>query len=143
MEQRRLKRKTTGQLSGMQVMFAAVLAIGLILAISFSSRITENQPLQETRNDVQRQIEELREIQATLVAERDFVASDAYVEQWARDEGKMVRPGEHLVIPVPSGINIEATPVPEINVPIQTAPPEKKPWELWWLLFFDSDPPQF
>ncbi|MBL8162283.1 MAG: hypothetical protein JNJ61_09885, partial [Anaerolineae bacterium] len=43
----RPKRRRTGQLSGLQVMFAAILAIGLILGLNFTSLITAGRPLQE------------------------------------------------------------------------------------------------
>jgi cell division protein FtsB len=137
------KRKRTGQLSGLQVMFAAILAIGLLLAINFSTRIAAGQPLQDTYDRVQSEIQRLKQEQAALIAERDYVQSDAFVEQWARSEGKMIRPGEVLVIPVPAGPGVASTPVPVNQVPVQTTPPEPDPWVLWWSLFFDSPPPQF
>jgi cell division protein FtsB len=139
----RPERKRTGQLSGVQIMFAAILAIGLILAINFSSRITAGQPLQEAYDQVQAEIEALQQEQAALLVERDYVESDAYVEQWARDEGKMIRTGEVLIIPVPSGTVIEPTPLPQLDIPVETTPPEPEPWMLWWSLFFDSPPPRF
>src|SRR6185369_14522924 len=94
------KRKRTGQLSGTQVMFAAILAIGLLLAINFSSRIAAGQPLQDAYGKVNVEVAQLRKEQADLIREHDYVQSDAYVSQWARSEGKMVRDGEILVIPV-------------------------------------------
>lgn len=137
------ERKRGGQLTSVQVMFAAILAIGLLLAINFSSRIAAGQPLQETYNQVAREVEQLRQEQAALTIERDYVRSDAYVEQWARDEGKMIREGEILVIPVPSGASVEPTPSMQTEVPFQTSPPEPDAWQLWWALFFDTEPPVF
>lgn len=139
----RVERRRTGQLSGVQVMFAVILAIGLLLAINFSSRITEGQPIQEAYESVLDEIELLKQEQARLIAERDYVRSDAYVERWARDEGRMVREGEVLIVPVPSTAGLEPTPIPEISTQIETAPPPPEPWQLWWALFFDGLPPQF
>src|SRR5690606_1914502 len=102
------------QISSVQVMFAAILSIGLILAINFSSRISDGQPLQEVYNRVVSEIATLEAEQVALTAQRDYVLSDAYVERWAHDDGKMVRPGEVLVVPVPSGSEIIATPIPQI-----------------------------
>ncbi len=142
---RRTERKRTGQLSGLQVMFAAILAIGLLLAINFSSRITAGQPLQEAYQRVQVEIEALKREQADLITRRDFVQSDAYVEQWARSEGAMIRSGEVLVYPVPAaGAETTPTPVPlGPSVPVQTTPPQPEVWQVWWALFFDSPPPEF
>jgi cell division protein FtsB len=144
-EQKRKRddQRRTGQLSSVQVMFAAILAVGLLLAINFSSRIAAGQPLQETYDQVSQEVEDLRAEQADLVVERDYVRSDAYVERWARDEGKMAREGEVLVIPVPAGVSAEPTPSFQVDVPFETSPPEPESWQVWWSLFFDTDPPEF
>lgn len=140
------KRKNTPnrsrQINSIQIMFAAILAIGLILTINFSSRITESRSSQEVYARVQNEIDALREEQAELTALRDYVLSDAYVEAWANADGKMVRPGEVLVVPVPSGASVEVTPqAPTTFAEIQTLPEETESWELWWALFFDDAPP--
>jgi cell division protein FtsB len=140
---KRPERKRTGQLSGLQIMFAAILAIGLILGLNFTSLIASGQPLQELYQNVNDEIERLQQDQAALIQERDFAESDAYVAQWARSEGKMVLPGEVLVIPVPSGVQVEATPIAMPTVAIETSPPEPEPWQVWWAMFFDSAPPKF
>ncbi len=136
-------RRRTGQFSGVQVLFAAILSIGLFLAIDFSGRITASQPLQQAYENVSAEIEDLRQEQAALIQERDYVRSDAYVAQWARSEGKLIQPGEILIVPVPSGVGIEETPSPQVSLAdIRTSPPEPEPWTLWWNLFFDSPPPE-
>ena len=137
-------RRRTGQFSGVQVLFAAILSIGLFLAIDFSGRITASQPLQQAYENVRAEIEELRSEQAALIRERDYVRSDAYVAQWARSEGKLIQPGEVLVVPVPSGVIAEEIAAPVIPLDtIRTTPPEPESWTLWWNLFFDSPPPSF
>jgi cell division protein FtsB len=139
------ERERQSQLTGVQITFAMVIAFGLILVINFSSRIAAGQPLMEKYEDVEAEVERLREEQATLIAVRDYSQSDAYVEQWARSEGKMVREGEVLVIPVPAGApassDAEPTPAPVPTVPVQTTDPEPENWMLWWSLFFDDPPP--
>lgn len=134
-------RTRPNQLSGVQIMFAAILAIGLILAINFSTLITESGPLQSNYEAVQAEIDELQRVHEALLAERDYAQSDAFVEQWARQEGKMVRPGEVLVIPLAIAPQGEPTPTPQPFIEMQTSPPTPEPWTLWWSLFFDSDPP--
>ncbi|MCB9453585.1 MAG: septum formation initiator family protein [Anaerolineaceae bacterium] len=137
------RKRVTGQLSGVQIMFAAILAIGLILAFNYSSLIAATQPLQQLYAQVSDEIDQLKHDQGDLIAERDYVQSDAYVESWARDAGKMVRPGEILVIPVPVETSADATPTPPPDIPLETTPPEPESWEVWWSLFFDSPPPKF
>lgn len=140
---KRQGRKRTSQLSGLQIMFAAILAIGLILGLNFTRLFSAGQPLQQTYNQITTQIEQLESDQSGLIRERDYVQSDAYVEAWARDEGKMLQPGERLVIPVGSQHSVEATAEPVAQASVQTTPPEPPSWQLWWSLFFDSAPPQF
>lgn len=135
------KARRTTQLSGVQVMFAAILAIALTLGIHFTTRIAAGQPLQDAYDSVLVEIEHLRGEQAALLAERDFARSDAFVSQWARDEGKMVRPGEVLVIPQPSGVLVEAPAESTLYAEVDTTPPEPDAWTLWWALFFDNPPP--
>jgi cell division protein FtsB len=127
-----------------RIVFALFLAVGLFLVINFSSRITAGQPLQEAFLRAQQEIEQLNDEQTALLAERDYVRSDAFVERWARDDGKMVRPGEVLVIPVPSrtslGENAEDT-AAALAVAVETTPRSAQPWTVWWALFFDTPPP--
>ena len=124
-------------------MFAAIIAIVLILAINFTSRIAAGQPLQQTYEEVSAEIARLREEQAALIAERDFVRSDGYVEGWARDEGKLIRPGEVLYVPVPAVGAEETAPAEVQMIEVETTPPQPDPWLVWWQLFFDSAPPEF
>jgi cell division protein FtsB len=132
------------QLSSTQVMFAVILAIALMLAVQFSSRITEERRLNEIRDTVEDEIDLLRREQSELVEQLDFVASDAYVEEWARSEGRMVRDSMVLVIPIPANSVQEQTEILQIieqTAVIETTLPEPEPWALWWALFFDIPPP--
>lgn len=125
-------------------MFAVILAVVLILAINFSSRITAAQPLQEAFVRVDSEIEQLQSEHARLSALRDYVMSDAYVERWAHDDGKMMRPGEILYVPVPSGVTVaESVPPPVVLAAIETTEQRTETWEMWWNLFFDEPPPEF
>lgn len=136
-------RKRNRGLSSVQVLFAVILTVGLMLALNFSSRIQADRELQRIHNQVIQEIDFLERQQTDLISELNYVKSDAYVETWARDEGKMVLEGEVLVLPQP--INeaeaLSATPVPMVD--FETTPPEPENWELWWSLFFDTDAPSF
>ncbi|MCY3905667.1 MAG: hypothetical protein OXF63_00255 [Anaerolineaceae bacterium] len=135
------------RINGLQVVFAVILTVALTLAINFSTRISAGRPLQEARRQVLAEIESLRADQANLIAERDHAHSDFYVQRWARDEGKMVRPGERLVIPVPTENTLYIPPVSAsdgsaaLRAEVQTLPRRTPNWQLWWTLFFDQPPP--
>lgn len=130
-------------LTGIQIMFAAIIAIGLILAINFSARITSSRPLNEFYQSVEGEILFLRQEQATLIAEKAYAESPAFVQQWARGDGKMIRPGEILVIPLSAGIPPTPTPIPPVFNDVQTSPQGPENWQLWWSLMFDAPPPNF
>lgn len=137
------KKRRVRQVSGTQIMFAVILAIGLMLAINFSGRVTADRQLRDVQIAVEREIETLRREQGELVKQLDYVKGDAYVEAWARSEGRMVKEGEVLIVPFPaqpvSATSTDALP------PIAIENPETRlePWELWWSLFFDAPPPRF
>lgn len=134
--QRRNRRQ---QVSGVQIVFASILAIGLLLTINFSGRIRRGQQIEEVRQGIQATIDVLSTEQVQLLDERDYAASDAAVIEWAHRDGKMIREGEILVIPVPAGEVL--TPTPRATpIPLSTPTPLPN-WQLWWNLFFSGDPP--
>ena len=139
-------RKPRRQLSSTQVLFAVILTIALMLAIQFSSRIQDERELTTIRDTIEDEIDLLRHEQTELIDQLAYVESDAYVESWAHSEGRMVREGEVLVIPVPSTITLQQdnsqTTAQAALAEVDTTLPEPPTWEVWWALFFDTVPPQ-
>ena len=135
------RRRERRRLTSIQFMLAMALTIGLILALNFSSRINLDRALGRIHRQFADEIGTLLEERERLVAELEYVKSDAYVEFWARDEGKMVRDGEVLILP--QRIEEEAArPRSTVRlVDFETTVPEPENWELWWALFFDGPPP--
>jgi hypothetical protein len=136
------RRRSHQQISSMQIVFAAILSVGLLLVINFSGRIARGQQTEVEHQRLQATIVVLEQQKLDLLKERDYAASDASVEHWAHTEGKMIRDGEILVIPIPAGL-VEPTPMPPAQVLITTPAPEPQTpgWHLWWNLFFDGKPP--
>lgn len=130
------------RINGTQIVFVAILAIGLLLTINFSARITRGRAYSDLKQQVEGTISALEAENLDLRRELDYVQSDAAVEEWAHRDSKMVRPGEVLVIPVPGFVLATPTPRPTprpINNEAET--PDLPPADLWWSLFFDSEPP--
>jgi cell division protein FtsB len=123
----------------MQIVFGSILAISLLLAINFSGRIAAGRRIESERDNLEQVISTLQAQATALRAELNYVNSDAFVEKWARKEGKMVKGDEVLVIPVPGQATPEPAPTPFVAVTNQR--PETENWKLWWQLFFDSPPP--
>jgi cell division protein FtsB len=125
----------------MQIVFGSILAISLLLAINFSGRIAASRRIEAGRDDLLKSITTLQAQATALKAELNDVNGDAFVERWARKEGKMVKGDEVLVIPVPGQVTPAPIPTPFVSIPAGDQRPETPNWKLWWQLFFDSPPP--
>jgi cell division protein FtsL len=113
-----------------------LLVIGGRLVIDFGRRIVEGQDKIAQQDSLEAEIRRLQLEQGKLQADKTYYSSAAYVEAWAHSEGKMVRPGEKIVIPLYKG---QPRPKPPV-IPPAPAPPAAK-WVTWWTLFFDTSPP--
>ena len=71
-----------------------------------------------------------------LVVRLEYVHSDEYVEQWARKDAKMARPGEVVVVVLDDAATDPSTGA----TPATDAEPESRPFwvELWELIFAPS-----
>mgnify|MGYP001057915003 CR=1 FL=1 len=124
-------------LANWQVILIVLVVIGGRLAIDFSQRIIEGQQKVAQQRQLEAELEALVQERKQLEAAKAYYSSTAFVEAWAHDEGKMVRDGEVLVIPIYEQA-AQSTPTPA--VPPSASPPIA-PWRVWWTLFFDSPPP--
>ena len=127
--------------SGMQIVFGSILAISLLLAINFSGRIAAGRKIQSERDSLVRVISTLQFQATALKGQLDYVNSDSFINDWARKQGKMVKPDEVLVVPVPGQITPEPARTAVVAIPSSDQHAEQANWKLWWQLFFDSPPP--
>ena len=140
---RTARRGRRQSLSSVQIVFALLLSIGLLLVINFRGRIARGQQMETARRELQSTLVVLQSQSESLQRERDYAASDASIEEWAHQEGKMVREGEILIIPIPGGqTEPTPTPTPPVLIIAPPTPQQDEPnWTLWWNLFFDGSPP--
>jgi cell division protein FtsB len=122
--------------SNLQIILILLTIAGGSLVVNFRQRVVEGQQKLAEKETLEAEIDMLLQEQAALEKQKDYYNSPAFVGDWAHDQGKMVRPGETLVIPVyerqeqvgdPVVISSAENPLPE--------------WQLWWSLFFDGPPP--
>jgi len=134
-------RRSSRLLSNAQIVFSAIIAISLLLAISFSGRIAAGRKMETERDKLVDTIGTLSAQATALKGEYSYIQSDQFLDGWARGEGKMIKPNEVLVIPVPGRITPQPTPTPfRLDPAAQPAPPNDT-WALWWQLFFDGPLP--
>ena len=130
------------RLTSVQVMLAVGLALGLALVLNFSGRIRLDRDLGRIHAQFVAEIASLQAEQQRLRVELDYVKSDAYVETWARDDGKMAREGEVLIFPKSLGGGASQPVAAHTTLaPFETSAPKPSNLELWWALFFDSPAP--
>jgi cell division protein FtsB len=123
-------RKVVRQLwIGLGILAAVMLLIG------FNQRMADLRRLEAEEVRVAAQATELMSTVVYLETQIAAATSDEAVEQWAHEEGRMVRPGEVLVVPLPAG---EVTPQPR-TTPTEI-PTEIPRWKVWYALFFSDLP---
>ncbi|HKZ54659.1 MAG TPA: septum formation initiator family protein [Anaerolineales bacterium] len=108
-----------------------LLAFGALILGDLSQRMADAVRLENDRVLLRTEVASLQEENRHLASEMDRAQGDLFVEEWARSEAKMVRPGEMLVVPVPAdGDALATAPSP---APVGPSP---KNWEIWVALLF-------
>jgi len=117
----------------------ALIVIGLgiltMLVMDFNNRMADLRRLTKKSLEVAAEATQLHETEMALETQITFATSQSAVEQWAYQEGRQVREGEVILVPVgESGTIPENTPIPtQITLP-------RSNWETWLSLFIDSPP---
>ena len=133
------KRNRTVPLTQIITIVVATMAISMI--VDFGRKAAANYRIRREEMRLEQEIVAERAQHEALLASREDVQTDEYVEQVAREELKWVRPGEVVVVPVP--LHREALPTQEASpIPVKPLPGESH-WQEWWDLFFDRPPMEF
>ncbi|HET7009149.1 MAG TPA: septum formation initiator family protein [Anaerolineales bacterium] len=103
--------------------------LGILILGDLNQRLADARRLERDTLALQTEVSEMEAQAARLATQVAEATSETLVEEWARRDGKMVREGEHLIVPIPP----EGTP----NVPVfapTPVPPLPSNWEVWWAL---------
>jgi cell division protein FtsB len=133
------KRNRTVPLTQIITIVVATMAISMI--VDFGRKAAANYRIRREEVRLEQEIAAERAQHEALLARREYVQTDEYVEQVAREELKWVRPGEIVVVPVP----VQREPLPTLEAsptPVKPSPGESH-WQEWWTLFFDRPPMEF
>ena len=124
--------------SGAQFLAIVVLTLSIFLIVDLGRRATAGYHVTQAEKRLREEIAAILERQEDLRARRDHVASDAYVEEWARQEGHMIHPGDKPLILVKPQTRRPAAPQ---AAPVDDHAAQRVPnWAHWWLLFLDEMP---
>jgi cell division protein FtsB len=118
-------------------MGAGILLVVIIvggLGWAFFQQLALAEELREETRQLKQAVATQQAHQAHLTATLTYVQTDTYVEEWARTEPGMVKPGEVLVIPVAgSGSDAPAsTPTAQPQDAVPPAPDDRPFWVVWW-----------
>jgi cell division protein FtsB len=113
----------------------AWLIVAVILAVlilgDLNRRMTNARRLERDARDLNTEVAQLEQENDGLQTQVAGATSDAMVEEWARTEGRLVREGERLIIPVPAdpaSAQVATTPQAPVERPSNL--------EVWLALLF-------
>lgn len=132
------RRPHLSQFSFKPVLIGAVALALTYSAISTVRYVAHNYRLHQDEARLRREITELNRDHEELLAVRDYVRSDSYVEEVARRVLGLVKPGETLVL-VSSDATPQASPTPAPGAAGPSALPDDRS-EWWERLFIDRAP---
>ena len=139
------KKPRSKSVTSMQFLAIILITIALAVVLDFGHRAAVSAELKREARRLERQVATLEAEHRELEAQREWVETDGYVEEWARTEGGMVLRGETPVVPVPTGQ--EATAEIAASVPVSDSNKAASEeamgtgghWQEWWDLFFGPD----
>lgn len=115
--------------------FILFVSVGLmvLLVLGFNNRITRLRQLEDESEEVSAVVTLLEATHAVLETQIAYATSDAAVEEWAYEEARMIREGDHPIAPIAPH---ESTPVPAITT--MPTPQAIENWQMWKILFFED-----
>ncbi len=121
--------------SGRFVILLVVVVVLVLLVLGFNSRVVEMRQLSEEAMRVEERVLALKHTKAYLETQIAYATSEPNIEQYAYQDGRMIRPaeGDQLIVPL---VDPNATPSPlQIVEPEEYLQPIEN-WQVWVALFF-------
>jgi cell division protein FtsB len=120
---------------GWQLLVITSLILVVPLMADINGRIGVLRRMHQQQALLNQELAEARAEREALEKQLQFVTSDAYLEQWARVEARMARPGEVAIIPLYQGQTQPETSAsgasPSPDAALSTS-------QQWHRLFFDD-----
>lgn len=123
--------KILAGISKRQLIALGAFILCFFLLMDLNNRVAEYFRVKSQRDRLGTQVIQLQLTKQVMVTQLAYATSDAAVEEWARESGYMLRPGDVRVVPL-AGVEVTPTPTP---VPKST-PYVVERWQVWWELFF-------
>ena len=120
--------------SGRFVILLVVVVVLVLLVLGFNNREVEMRNLSEEALRVEGRVLALQHTKAHIETQIAFATSEAPVERYALEDGRMVREGDQLIVPL---VDPKATPSPATPGEAETLVRVEN-WQVWLSLFFDD-----
>lgn len=114
-----------------QLVIILLVVIFFFMLFGLNTRLSELFRLTDQQSGMQTKVASLKSTERTLNTQIAVATSDLAVEAWARDQGHMAQPGDHVIVPLQ----------PSASSSVQGFMPTSTPqqldnWQIWWELFF-------
>ena len=109
------------------------LIVIFFLLMGLSARFNELTKLSEQHSLMQTEVVALRLTNSAIETQIGYATSEVAVEEYAREKGYMVKPGEVLIVPLSQN---QITPTPMALPTIANDPIPN--WRIWYQLFFSD-----
>ena len=120
---------------GKTIFLLGFLLVLIVWMTIFGSRISDLNRLTNEFEQAQETMVALTATTRALATEMAKADSDAAVEEWAYENRRWIREGDHRIAVVP----MEGTQVLPILIPTVTQQPQNM-FQIWWDLFFNTKP---
>jgi cell division protein FtsB len=121
-----------------QLLILASIVFGVYIGFDLNRRALAGAQMETNETAMIEKVNLEKTRQVELVMTREYVKSDAYVEDYARNEAGQLQPSENRIVPLLAEVTPVATPIP-------TATPDPaydaRPWQAWWRLLSDAPMP--
>ena len=116
--------------SQLAVGVAVVIALAIVggIAWGFGQQLSLEQQMRAEEKRLEQAVADEEARHDDLVSQLEYVKSDEHVENWARKEMKMARPGEVAVVPL---VSAGEEPAGDTQ-PTPTPVPESRPFWVEW-----------
>ena len=121
-----------------QVVLLLVILAAMVVALDLNRQAQVSRAVGSSGETLQTQIDLELTRQVELQATLEYVTSEDYVAQYARDEGGQLLPGERRIVPLLLAVTPAPTPLPP---PTPDPALNARPWQAWWSLLTDAPQP--
>ncbi len=121
-----------------QLLLITALILLMPLIADVNGRISVIRRMRQEESRLEQELTQTQTEQEALQERLEFVTGDTYLEQWARVDARMTKPGQVTVIPLAADPLAQSAPAQAVNL-FPATPPSPSIPEQWRRLFFGDD----